>query len=214
MRGGRVGESGDGKARVEAVLFDLDGVLIDSYEAWFHVVDETAREIGTGVITRERFRAGWGQGIAEDLRVFYPGRTRAEVEAAHKRGMRRQAAHIEVNPEARSTLRGLRERGLRTACVTNTQDGLAQAMVETAGLLPFFDAFSASREGLREKPAPDLLLAALDALSLPASAALMVGDSRFDEEAAAAAKVPFLRYDFRSGASLREAVMGRIEPSQ
>lgn len=195
--------------RVRAVLFDLDGVLIDSYEAWFQVVNGATAALGAGPVSRPRFAAIFGQGIGADLVNLYPGHTRGEVEAIYRVEMAKQAATIHVNPEGRATLDALRARGLRTACVTNTDADLARVVVRTAGLLDGFDTLEGAREGVREKPAPDLLLGALRTFGLRPDEALMVGDSRYDEEAAAAASVPFLHYELRSGASLAEAIRRR-----
>ena len=195
-------------APVRAVLFDLDGVLIDSYEAWFLVVNAAAAFYGKPEITRERFRSIWGQGISADLRNLYPGCTREQIEAAYVVAMGRHGAAIRVNPEASAVLADLGRRGIRRACVTNTQTHLAREILRATSLAGEFDDVQAVRNGVREKPAPDLLLAALAVLGMEASDALMVGDSRYDEEAAAAARVPFLHYDLKSGESLA-AALGR-----
>ena len=185
-----------------AVLFDLDGVLVDSYEAWFLGVNAVARHFGLGPVSRERFGSIWGQGIDADVRNLYPGRTPDEVRLAYQAEIPRQEAAIRRNPEGPSTLARLRSAGVRTACVSNTQAGLAEAVVTGAGLAGAFDVVSGARPGLREKPAPDMLLAALRELAVSPAEALMVGDSRFDEQAAAAAGVRFHRYDLREGISL------------
>ncbi len=52
---------------IRAVLFDLDGVLVDSYEVWFPLLNACARELGCPAIDRDRFRDAWGQGVQEDL---------------------------------------------------------------------------------------------------------------------------------------------------
>lgn len=195
-----------------AVLFDLDGVLIDSYEAWFVVVNVTAKELGAPAVSRELFRSIFGQGIAADLVNLYPGRTRAVVEACYVRAMAAQSASIHVNSEAIAVLAGLGRRGLRRACVTNTQIGLARAILEASGLAAHFDDVQGARPGVREKPEPDLLRAALAALGIPAADALMVGDSRYDEEAAVTARVPFLHYDLKSGTSLSAAMDAALAP--
>ena len=186
---------------LRAVLFDLDGVLIDSYEAWFHVTNGTSRDFGLPPVTRERFHAIFGQGIAADVDNLYPGRTVAEVEAAYERHMRAQSGTIDVNPEGRAALATLRASGMKVACVTNTHARLAEALLEAAGLVGAFDAVRAAGPALREKPAPDLLLSAMTAVGVRADEALMVGDSRYDEEAAAAARVRFVKYVMRTKAS-------------
>lgn len=203
---GRWGAAG----AVRAVLFDLDGVLIDSYHAWFTVVNDAARQFGSPEVSLEKFKSVWGQGIGADVKNLYPGRTHRDVEEAYERAMAKQAGTIVVNPEAAATLDDLRALGLPRACVTNTQIGLARAVLTASGLLARFEAVEGMAPGRREKPAPDLLLAALGTFHVAPADALMVGDSRYDEGAAEAAGVPFLRYDLREGGSLRAALRGRV----
>jgi phosphoglycolate phosphatase len=197
-----------------AVLFDLDGVLVDSYDAWFEVVNEAAKRFGVPPIDAEKFRSVWGQGVSADVQHFYPGRTHAEVEAAYADALPRHGTKMRVNPEAAATLDALAGRDVARAVVTNTQEGLAREMLKAADLLSRLDAVAGASKGRREKPAPDLLLLAAAKVAVPPRRALMVGDSRYDAEAAAAARVPFLHYDQRTGASLLAAVLARVEPTR
>src|SRR5438105_4407538 len=64
---------------VSAVLFDLDGVLVDTYEAWFSLMNAAVRDMGFPPVARERFRASWGQSTEADARDFFPGRAVEEV---------------------------------------------------------------------------------------------------------------------------------------
>jgi HAD superfamily hydrolase (TIGR01509 family) len=193
-----------------AVLFDLDGVLVDSHDAWFAVVKDVAKGFGAPPVDAARFEKVWGQGIAADVANLYPGTTFAQVEAAYEEAFPRHAEAIRVNPESAPVLDDLRSSGVPTACVTNTQASLGKAILRAAGLFDLFTAVRGMEEGIREKPAPDLLLAALEAVGVRASEALMVGDTRYDEEAARAAGTAFVRYDFRSGASLARALRARV----
>jgi phosphoglycolate phosphatase len=118
-----------------------------------------------------------------------------------------------VNPEAAATLESLAGRDVARACVTNTQEGLAREVLRAAGLLPHVDVLVGVLRGRQEKPAPDLLLLAAAKLGVPPRRTLMVGDSRYDAEAATAARVPFLHYDQRTGASLLAAVLAKVEPT-
>ena len=43
-----------------AILFDLDGVLVESYAVWYHLLNQTARELGYPEISRELYRARAG----------------------------------------------------------------------------------------------------------------------------------------------------------
>lgn len=192
----------------DAVLFDLDGVLVDSFEVWLEVVNRTAERFGRPPVTRERLASIFGQGIADDMRNLYPGRTRAEILAAYDDAMPRSLARITVNPEAASTLDGLGARGVKRAVVTNSQPSIAADVLRLAGLTGHVELWAGAGDGLREKPAPDLLLHALGRLGVPAGRALMVGDTDYDERAANAAGTRFLRYEIRRGTSLAGALEG------
>ena len=196
-----------------AFLFDLDGVLVDSFDAWFVVVNDAAKRFGAPAIGPDAFRSIWGQGVSADVQHLYPGRTHAEVEAVYSEALPRHRDKVRVNPEAAATLDALAARGLARACVTNTQEGLARAVLSATGLHGRFEAVVGVVEGRREKPAPDLLLLAAAKIAVPPRRAVMVGDSRYDAEAAAAARVPFLHYDQRTGASLLAAVLARADAS-
>jgi phosphoglycolate phosphatase len=193
-----------------AVLFDLDGVLVDSHDAWFAVVRDVARGFGAPAVDAARFERVWGQGIGADVENLYPGTTFAQVEAAYEEAFPRHAEAIRVNPEAAPVLEDLRSSGVATACVTNTQSSLGRAILRAAGLFDLFAVVRGMEQGLKEKPAPDLLLRALEAVRVQARDSLMVGDTRYDEEAARAAGTAFVRYDFRSGASLARALRSRV----
>jgi phosphoglycolate phosphatase/AHBA synthesis associated protein len=196
---------------VSAVLFDLDGVLVDSFEAWLATVNEVAVRFGGAPFPRERIRAIFGQGVEADAETLYPGHAPAEIRRAYDETLPRHVPAVAVNPEARSVLDRLGRRGVRRAIVTNTQQSLAERILEAKGLAAAVDVVSAMRAGVREKPHPDLLTTALASLRVPPGSALMVGDSRYDEEAAVAAGVRFLRYEISRGASLDAALRPHVD---
>lgn len=189
-----------------AVLFDLDGVLVDSFEVWFAVVNVARRRFGMPEVTSAYVASIFGQGIEADIRNLYPGRGREEVQAAYDEAMPREIGRMRVNPEALAALHALGAQGLKRAVVTNTQQSLADAVVRRIGLAPHLDACVAVVPGLKEKPAPDLLLRALHLVGVPPAAALMVGDTDYDRQAAQAAGTRFLRYEIRKGTGLLGAL--------
>jgi HAD superfamily hydrolase (TIGR01549 family) len=104
----------------------------------------------------------------------------------------------------------LANRGVKTAVVTNTPRGLAQATLVRAGVRP--DRLVTSSDVEQAKPEPDMVLLALDQLGVERAAAWMVGDSRFDQQAATAAGVRFV--GFRREAAQRietlDALLGMV----
>ncbi len=55
--------------KLRAVLFDLDGVLVDSYALWFHLLNAVARKLRYPAISREMFASNWGQAIEADVHL-------------------------------------------------------------------------------------------------------------------------------------------------
>lgn len=175
-----------------AVLFDMDGVLIRSEEAWLRVLEDAGRRFRGSPVTREEFAPTFGQGTAEDVRVFGLRCTPAELDAFYLEHLPAHAGGVWVNPDARELLEALAARGLRRAVVTNTVSALARVLLGAARLLELFEVLACADLVPHAKPAPDLVLHALGRLGVPPGAALMVGDSRFDRGAAQAAGVRFV----------------------
>lgn len=179
-------------AAPRALLFDLDGVLVRSEEAWFRIVEEAGRRYRGTPVAREEFAPTFGQGTAADIREFSLACTVAELDRFYVEIFPRFAPEVWVNPEAAPLLAALRSRGLKMALVTNTASPLARQIVRSAGIESFFDFFACADLVACSKPAPDLPLLALRSLGVVASEAWLIGDSRFDREAARAAGVRFV----------------------
>jgi phosphoglycolate phosphatase/AHBA synthesis associated protein len=177
---------------MRAVLFDLDGVLVDSYQAWFHLINAAARDLGYPAISPERFQEIWGQGVDLDVEVFFTRHTVPEVEGYYTRHFREHASYIDTNPQSREVFAALRERGCGIAIITNTPSLIAREVITHAGLEP--DILVGGTDVPHGKPAPDMVFRALESLGVSTEEAILVGDSRFDREAAAAAGVRFAAY--------------------
>ncbi|MFL5346565.1 MAG: HAD family hydrolase [Hyalangium sp.] len=177
---------------LRAVLFDMDGVLLKSEEAWAYVVAAAGAHFRGRPVTREEFQPTFGQGTEADVRVFGLGCTPAELDAFYIEHFPRYAEHVWVNPEARELLEALGALGLGRAVVTNTVSPLAATLLEAAHLADCFECTACADLVPRSKPAPDLVLYALERLAVAAGEALMVGDSRYDQGAAHAAGVRFV----------------------
>nr|MBX5480769.1 HAD-IA family hydrolase [Myxococcaceae bacterium] len=177
-----------------AVLFDMDGVLVRSFEVWFRVVEEAGRRFRGRAISREEFTPTFGQGTAADVPAFGLSCTTEELDRFYAEEFTRHLDQIWVDPHAVPALTGLRARGVRVGLVTNTVQVLTEAILTSAGLRGHLDAISCADMVARAKPAPDLVQHALTALGVSAAEAWMVGDSKYDREAARAAGVHFVGY--------------------
>jgi phosphoglycolate phosphatase/AHBA synthesis associated protein len=182
------------------VLFDLDGVLIRSYEVWFRLMNAAAAHFGQPAISRETFQSCWGQGLQEDVRRFFPGGSVEEVEAYYDAHFMDHGEHLQVDPDAAPVIAALRERGLSLGVITNTPAALARAILGRAGLA--VDFVVGGTDVPEPKPAPDMVLRACQLARVAPAAALVVGDSSYDRAAARAAGVRFAGLQIEGGTTL------------
>jgi phosphoglycolate phosphatase/AHBA synthesis associated protein len=191
--------------QVRAVLFDMDGVLVDSYWVWFHTINAFAGAHGYPAVTEADFGSCFGQGTDADIVRWFGRHDAATLDAFYDQRFLDHVEHMEVDPEAPGVLAGLRDRGLGTAVVTNTVAPLARAVLGRIGVAA--DVVCGTGEGAAAKPAPDLVLRACERLGVAPGEACMVGDSVYDRDAARAAGVRFVGYR-RAGDARVEALPG------
>lgn len=175
-----------------ALLFDMDGVLVRSEEAWFRLAEEASVRFRGRPITRAEFAPTFGQGTEADIAQFGLECTPAELNRFYAEHFSRHAHGMWVNPEAAPLLERLAARGLALAVVTNTTAPLAEEILRAARLRGYFRQVACADQVPQPKPAPDLVHHALVGLGVRPDEAWMVGDSRYDREAAGAAGVRFI----------------------
>jgi len=182
----------------KALLFDLDGVLVDTYEVWFYLLNDVARRHGYPPVPREVYRTSWGQGIEVDVTLFYPRHSVEQVRVEYSRYYGDHLHHLKVMDGAADALRALE---IPKAVITNSPTDLAERALSVGKLRGHFGTIVGSDQVANSKPAPDMVLEACRRLGVAPAEALVIGDSRFDEGAAKAAGAPFVW--FTSFAELR-----------
>jgi len=170
-----------------AVIFDLDGVVVDS----FAVMSEAfaiayAEVVGDGPAPFEEYRRHLGRYFPDIMRIMdLP----LAMEEPFVRESYRLADKVTVFDGVVELLLTLRTRGLRLAIATGKTGARARSLLGTLGLLPFFEHVIGSDEVARPKPAPDMVRHALSLLDVPAERAVMVGDAPTDLASARGAGV-------------------------
>lgn len=182
-----------------AVLFDMDGVLIDSFEAWVAVMDECRARRGMAALGPGPIRASWGQGLLADCRTFFPGETPSVLAREYDDGFVRHVDKVVPEPGVGATLRALKAHGLATCLVTNSPLGMSRTILDRLGVLDAFDALATGDQVARGKPAPDIVHLAMERLGAAPGEAVLVGDTTLDLEAGRAARIPVVGFRIPGG---------------
>jgi AHBA synthesis associated protein len=171
----------------QAVIFDLDGVVVDSFAVMGKAFAVAYAEVvGDGPAPFEEYRRHMGRYFPDIMRIM--GLPLA-MEEPFVRESYRLAPEVPVFDGIVELLVTLRVRGLRLAIATGKTGSRARSLLDQLGLLPFFAHVIGSDEVARPKPAPDMVAHALDLLDVPAERAIMVGDAPTDLASARGAGV-------------------------
>jgi len=165
---------------IRAVVFDLDGVIIDSEEVWEEVRRGYVAESGRAFLPDSQDRmmgmstAEWSRHLADEVGVpGTPEQVAAEVLA---RMAARYRTDLPLIPGAVEAVRRLGRR-YPLALASSSARILIDQVLDTAGLTDAFGVTLSTEEVPRGKPAPDVYLAAADKLGLPPEACAAVEDS-------------------------------------
>jgi phosphoglycolate phosphatase len=173
-----------------AVLFDLDGTLIDSYPAIAASVNHVRSLYGLAPLPEGEVRKHVGRAPPYLLEHAVGCGSTAENVAAYK------AHHPSVMltgtrllPGAAEALRALHRRGLRLGVCSNKPVAFTRQLADYLGVADCLDLLLGPEDVGRPKPAPDMIQAALPRLGVRAEETLYVGDMTVDIVTARAAGV-------------------------
>jgi HAD superfamily hydrolase (TIGR01509 family) len=190
-----------GSVSTDAVVFDMDGVLVDTEHLWDEVREELTEEWG-GRYTPEAQEAMMGMSSLEWSRYLHETvglRESPEVinDEVVRRMLARYAADLPVVPGAVDAVRRLAAEGLRVAVASSSNRELIDAVLHRLGLTALFEATVSSEEVSRGKPAPDVYLEAARRLGLDPARCVAIEDSASGIRAAHAAGMRVIAYPNR-----------------
>ena len=179
---------------LRTILLDIDGTLIDSNDAHARAWVDSLAAHGY-VVPFEQIRPLIGKGgdkILPELTGLDPesgeakrmGETRSEI------FLKRELPTLRATPGARALLERMKAEGLDLVVATSAKSNEVRALLEQTGVSDLIQLASSSDDAERSKPDPDIVQAALRLSGSQAGQSAMLGDTPYDLEAAARARVP------------------------
>ncbi|MGH9870667.1 MAG: HAD family hydrolase [Candidatus Polarisedimenticolia bacterium] len=184
---------------VRGIVFDLDGTLIDSYEAIADSLNTAMRGLGLPEYPPAEVRRMVGRGLETLIaRALGVDESDAAGRAAVAEGVRlfRErydevcVAGTRLLPEVSDTLAALDARGYRMGVATNKPSYFARRLLSGLGAMPHLRVVMGPDLVAHHKPHPEMVHAALQRMGVAREHALYVGDMEIDVETARAAGLP------------------------
>ena len=187
----------------ELIVFDMDGTILDTLEDLHFSVNVAMEKCGAPKRTIEEVKSFIGNGARLLIERALDGKANVEEglkffrESYDKHGADKTKPYDGILP----TLGILKEKGIKTAVLSNKPDGAVRALAKTYFDGLFIEAMGENEgAGIRKKPAPDSLNEVIKRLNVKKEKVVYVGDSEVDIQTAKNAGVDCIcvTWGFRS----------------
>ena len=181
---------------IRAVIFDLDGTLVDSSAEIATALARTFADLGLAPLGKAGVEALIGRGVRVlvERALAQAGARAVDVDGTVERFEAHYAQTVgtaaELYPGAAAGMRRLRGAGIGMSVVTNKPRFFTQRLLDRLGVAEMLAAVVAGDDGIRRKPHGDMLLEACERMGSRPGETLMLGDSDNDVMAARAAGCP------------------------
>ncbi len=188
---------------IKAVIFDVDGVLLDSFEANFNFFRELMPMAGYKEPTREEYTPLFFSPMIGVIRALAGNASEEEVQRIFEMG---KSHRVIYRYDSIGTPAGMAETVLalskqyRLGIVTSRIKGYLFGYPQLKELKDCFETAVYFEDTTRHKPHPEPLLLATEKLKVKPAEAVYIGDAESDRQAAEAAGMHFIYYSNRAGA--------------
>jgi len=170
-----------------AVLFDIDGTLVQSNDAHARAWEQALREHDVRVSfeqVRKLIGTGGDKLLAEVAGIDHESDIGRRITSRRKELFGSMLGTLRPTKGVVPLLRRLKDGGVRLAVATSAEKDEVHTLLQIAGAAPFIEERASADEAPHSKPDPDVLHAALSKTGTDSSDAVMVGDTPYDLEAA------------------------------
>jgi phosphoglycolate phosphatase len=181
---------------IRAVIFDLDGTLVDTASEIAVAINRTFAELKLAALPKKSVENLIGRGVHSmvERALRQAGAASTDVDAAVARFEEHYGQTVgteaELFPGVLEGLALLRAGGYKMSVVTNKPRYFTEKLLDRLAVKSVFAALVAGDDGIRRKPHGDMLAAACSTMGSIAAASLMIGDSDNDVLAARNAGCP------------------------
>lgn len=186
---------------IKAVIFDMDGTLVEAKDWHYHALNE-ALEIFGASISREEHETTF-DGLPTKVKLKFlneasriPAHLNSTISAIkQERTLREIARECYPRVEHLLMMSWLKERGFKIAVATNSIRATAEVMLRSAGILVYLDALVTNEDVMASKPDPEMYVLTAMKLGVEPAECLVVEDHEYGLRAAELAGCRFVKVD-------------------
>lgn len=166
-----------------ALLFDMDGVLIDSLNSWWQSLNTALETFHLPTISREEFtKKYWGHDLRDNLKTMGLSQ---KIGTFCNTSYSQHLHAIRMYPETIPTLETLIT--YKKGIITNTPQACTRQILKQFAIQHYFQAIVTSDEVQHAKPDPEIIFRACQLLQIKPENAVVIGDTSSDVQAGRAA---------------------------
>ena len=163
----------------DAILFDMDGVLVDSLDSWWLALNEALKAYDYDEITRDEFiKKYWGHDLQYNLEKMG---LEYEVLMFCNKAYINHVDGVKIYPDTIPTLEKLDH--YRKGIITNTPEDCTEHIVKNLQIGKYFDVITTVDDVSRGKPSPEIVIKACDLLKVNPKNVVLIGDTDSDIKA-------------------------------
>ncbi|MFN7252563.1 MAG: pyrophosphatase PpaX [Anaerobacillus sp.] len=166
--------------KIDTILFDLDGTLINTNELIIASFLHTLDHYFPNEYTREKVIQFIGPSLHDSFSGLLPDRVEEMIDMYRSFNHEKHDELVEEYETVKETVKALHEKGYKLAIVTTKRSDTARMGLKLTGLEPYFPVLVGIDNVEKVKPDPEPLLKALEQLGSSPERAIMVGDSQYD----------------------------------
>ncbi|HAT4252043.1 pyrophosphatase PpaX [Clostridium perfringens] len=165
---------------IKAVLFDLDGTLINTNDLILKSFKHTFKTMLDLEPTEEEITMNYGRPLQEIFKSYDENRIEEMINCYRKINLELHDDECKEFADVDLMLQTLKNKGIKIGVVTSKKSDMAERGAKLMGIFKYFDTFITPEVTIKHKPEGEPVLKACENLGVSPSEALMVGDSPYD----------------------------------
>jgi len=172
------------KTKLKAILFDMDGVIVNSYSAWFLTFNTIRKEMNLKEFSNEKFKKEvWGGSVEKDAKLFFKTLSKEELESKYLKIMQKSSSKVKLMDGTEEVLNKINQKNLMIGLVTNSYKDVVNKILIQHKIKNKFDVIVTGDDVENNKPHPEPIWKACEKLKVLPDEVLYVGDTKIDYKA-------------------------------